>query len=227
MNKVQQLLVLIGALCVVTVRCGGALPQATLTQRQLTAYVMDPFVRAFLDTIAYAEGTYEHGQVKNLLDGYYKQFTYATTQSLAEHPRRVVCTTLKNGKRLCSSAAGRYQFITKTWTDLVQRLGLQDFSPLAQDFGAIQLITDKQALDDVLHGRFHAAMRKVATIWACLPASPYGQPARIKRDGAMTQKLYAFYQKRLAWHLSRRQRLKDRAQQIKNRTITREQERAG
>jgi len=120
--------------------------------------------------LAVSEGTADHGD-----DGYNVIVGGELFHSYADHPR--VLVTL-NRKGLKSTAAGRYQFLARTWDALAARLGLHDFSPRNQDLAAIELIRERHALDDVNAGRFDAAVTKCAPIWASLPGAGYGQRER-------------------------------------------------
>ncbi|WP_394829594.1 glycoside hydrolase family 104 protein [Pendulispora albinea] len=121
--------------------------------------------RAMLDTIAYTEGT--AGSCGT--DGYSTGVGYHCIESCASHPN-----TLWGN----STAAGRYQFLNKTWAGL----GKSDFGPANQDIAAIELIkrrgvdlpTDR-ALSD---SEFEDAMRKLSPEWASLPYATYGQPTK-------------------------------------------------
>jgi len=126
-------------------------------------------VRAFLVMIRHGEGTSDE-------DGYRRMFGGKLFDSFADHPRQVRTYALKKGGTLTSSAAGAYQFLTRTWDGLVRQWGFEDFSPHNQDLGAIALILGRKALDDVIAGRFDAAVAKCNKEWASLPGSPYGQP---------------------------------------------------
>ncbi len=128
-------------------------------------------VIAFLDTIAYAEGT-------NGADGYSTMFGYHQFYSFADHPRQYFDFVDKAGNHLKSSAAGRYQIIVKTWDALKAKLGLVDFSPASQDAAAVELIRERGALADVQSGRIAAAIAKCAPVWASLPGAGYNQPER-------------------------------------------------
>lgn len=134
-------------------------------------------VRAFLDTVAYAEGT---GESYNYI------FTHATFESYADHPRKRKCA----GK-LCSDAAGRYQFLSRTWDGLAPELGLADFTPPSQEKAAVEIIRRAGAYANVskssVHENFTAALVKLNGIWASLPGSPYGQPTHA------TAKLWLVY----------------------------------
>ena len=126
-------------------------------------------VVAFLKMLRYGEGTTDP-------DGYRRMFGGKLFDSFADHPRSPQKATFKGGKTLTSSAAGAYQFLTRTWDGLVKQYGFTDFSPANQDLGAIALIAGRKALDDVIAGRFDAAVMKCNKEWASLPGSPYGQP---------------------------------------------------
>ncbi|NBW80145.1 hypothetical protein EBR21_00170 [bacterium] len=125
-----------------------------------------PNVKAFLDTIAFAEGTEDH---------YDYIFTFSRFFSYADHPRELRCSG-----RLCSDAAGRYQFLSTTWDNLARRLGLNDFSPENQDRAAVQLIKDAGVYGTVAgisnFNEFANAAYGVSATWASMPGSPYGQP---------------------------------------------------
>ncbi len=62
---------------------------------------------AFLDLIAYAEGTDQN--INGQRDGYNIMFSFKTFSNFADHPRQIITA---NG--YSSSAAGRYQFIDHT-----------------------------------------------------------------------------------------------------------------
>ncbi len=126
-------------------------------------------VRAFLRMLRHGEGTSD-------ADGYRRMFGGKLFDSFDDHPRQVQSFKLRNGTLLKSSAAGAYQFLARTWDGVVKQYGFTDFSPHSQDLGAIALIIGRKALDDVIAGRFDAAVAKCNREWASLPGSPYGQP---------------------------------------------------
>jgi len=139
-------------------------------------------VRAFLDTLAYAEGTN---------DSYNYIFTHATFRVYTDHPR-----TRKCSGRLCSDASGRYQFLSKTWDGLAPGLGLTDFTPPSQEKAVVELIRRGGAYRRVsrshIYENFTGALQKLNGIWASLPGSPYGQPTH------STAQLWRVYKAALA-----------------------------
>lgn len=92
-------------------------------------------------------------------------------EGFADHPRR------KNTVgRLTSTAAGAFQFLSRTWDEMAAKYGLADFSPPNQDIAAVGLIARRGALQLVMEGRIREAIARCAREWASLPGSPYGQP---------------------------------------------------
>lgn len=123
--------------------------------------------KAFLDMLAVSEGTYGHGD-----KGYNVIVGGDLFHGYAKHPN-VLVTLNKAG--LKSTAAGRYQFLKRTWDALALKLHLPDFSPASQDLAALELIAECGASDDVRSGRFADAVYKCRKIWASLPGAGYGQ----------------------------------------------------
>jgi muramidase (phage lysozyme) len=127
--------------------------------------------RAFLDMLAYSEGT-------DGPDGYRTMFGGRLFDSYADHPRQYFPFTDGAGRQLKTSAAGRYQFLARTWDGLRSKLGLPDFGPASQDAAALELVRQRGALNDVKAGRITEACAKCAPIWASLPGAGYSQPER-------------------------------------------------
>src|SRR5258705_11883951 len=110
-----------------------------------------------LDTLAFAEGT--AGDPNN---GYGTLVRGTVVRSrnnpdlvgqrnviiddFSQHPNALV--RVRRG--LYSTAAGRYQFISRTWNGL----GLSDFSPENQDIGAVTLMQQRRMIDPLLNGDF-------------------------------------------------------------------------
>ncbi|MCS6791412.1 MAG: glycoside hydrolase family 104 protein [Oscillatoriaceae bacterium SKW80] len=135
---------------------------------QTEAALENANVKAFLDTIAWAEGTAG-------TDGYRTKYTGSKFTDYSTHPERVQCA-ISNGRQLCSNAAGRYQFLKSTYERIAQKLGLRDFSPRSQDLAAVELIREQDALEDIQKGNIKTAFKKVSPIWAHIEGAGYGQP---------------------------------------------------
>jgi muramidase (phage lysozyme) len=147
-------------------------------------------VKAFLDTIATAEGTASP-------DGYHIQYTGAKFASFSDHPRELKCGR-RHGKKLCSDAAGRYQFLSTTWDRFAKKFSVKDFSPHNQDLMAIELIREKDALGDVEAGRFEPAVRKLAYIWPSFRRFGGTVESSLPKLEAMYQKNLGIYRQGLA-----------------------------
>ncbi len=130
---------------------------------------VSPEQRAFLDAIAFAEGTRNDGEN----DGYNVLFSHRKISDCSSHPNRRICAG-----RYCSTASGRYQFLTRTWNSLK----LPSFKPENQDRGAVKLMARRRA--SVPAGRamtateFRNVLDKVSYEWASLPPGRYGQPLK-------------------------------------------------
>jgi hypothetical protein len=105
------------------------------------------------------------------MDGYNVMMGGKTFSDMSRHPN--IANPFGRGNS--STAAGRYQFLHRTWQPVAANLGLKDFSPHSQDIGAIALIAQRGALQDVMRGDIQTATRKLNKEWASLPGSPYGQ----------------------------------------------------
>jgi len=123
-------------------------------------------VQAFLSLIRHTEGA-----------GYTTLFGGGIVENTEDHPRIAVTRTL-GGKPITSTAAGAYQFLSRTWDECVKALGLTDFSPPNQDRAALYLIERRRALPAVMEGDWTTAIERCNREWASLPGSPYGQPTK-------------------------------------------------
>jgi muramidase (phage lysozyme) len=110
-------------------------------------------------------------------DGYRRHFGGRLFDDYSDHPRIAITAGLGKNK-YTSTAAGAYQFLSRTWDECAKAMHLVDFSPPNQDKAAEFLIARRKALDDVLAGRIESAIAKCALEWASLPGSPYGQPVK-------------------------------------------------
>ncbi|QGH63416.1 glycoside hydrolase family 24 protein [Serratia proteamaculans] len=128
-------------------------------------------LRAFLDMLAFSEGT-DNGRQKTNNHGYDVIVGGSLFTSYADHPRKLV-TLGKLGIK--STAAGRYQLLSRYFDAYKKSLGLKDFSPSSQDAIAIQQIKERKALNDIETGNIQSAIKKCSNIWASLPGAGYGQ----------------------------------------------------
>lgn len=134
----------------------------------LQAALANRNVQAFLRVIREGETSQTEDAYRTIVGG-------ARFDSFADHPRqRVYIASLK----VHSTAAGAYQFLSRTWDECAKALSLPDFSPASQDLAAVFLIRRRGALDDVIAGRLEDAIHKCRLEWASLPGSPYGQPTK-------------------------------------------------
>ena len=109
--------------------------------------------KAFLDTIAYAEGTdpnhplsKDHGYdvIVTGLDGPEIFTDYRAHPFYGGRKSKVI-----NSKGLTSNASGRYQFMLRDYLHYKALLHLPDFGPESQDKWALQLIRERRAMDDI------------------------------------------------------------------------------
>lgn len=149
-------------------------------------YTITPRRQALLNTIRYAEGTWNQGR-----DGYRTLYGGGRFASLARHPEIVVV------KRYTSAAAGAYQFLPGTWKEASSKLQLASFRPENQDQAALYLVDRRGVLDQIdREGLTPSAMAVLAREWASFPTlsgrSAYGQPVKQAKD------LQRFFQANLA-----------------------------
>jgi len=130
--------------------------------------MMTPNQKAFLDMIAYSEGT----SSISISDNGYNVIVGGTLfYDYSDHPRQLIHLNA----HLESTAAGRYQLLARYFDAYKKMLDLPDFSPDSQDAIALQQIKECNAFDDIESGNFSEAVQKCAHIWASLPGSGYGQ----------------------------------------------------
>lgn len=77
--------------------------------------------------------------------------------------------------RYRSTAAGRYQLLSRYYAAYKSLLRLPDFGPMSQDRIAIQQIRESHGFDLIVAGQFAQAVASIAHIWASLPGAGYGQ----------------------------------------------------
>lgn len=126
---------------------------------------------AFLDVLAYSEGT-DNGRQATKDHGYDVVVGGSLFSGYMDHPRRSVWIPRINDY---STAAGRYQLLTRYYDAYKRQLRLLDFSPASQDAIAVQQIRERRAIPDIEAGRLREAITKCRNIWASLPGAGYGQ----------------------------------------------------
>lgn len=127
-------------------------------------------VLAFLDMLAWSEGT---STVVGSDDGYNVLVGGTLFTDYSAHPRRLIALP-RYGIR--SSAAGRYQFLARTWDAVVRLYGFHGrFTPQAQDLAAVKLLDECAALAAIQAGCIEQAIAAAAPIWASLPGAGHGQ----------------------------------------------------
>ena len=137
--------------------------------------IADCRIRAMLDTIAFSEGA-DYGTVVRgtvIRSPAHPELVgrrNVTVTDFSDHPNALV----RVGPNLTSTAAGRYQFLHRTWTSL----GLPDFTPRSQDQGAITLMRRRGMIGPLMAGDVQTAITNGNREWASLPGSPYGQGTR-------------------------------------------------
>jgi muramidase (phage lysozyme) len=94
----------------------------------------------------------------------------ATTSDMTQHPNALVQVNSK----IKSTAAGRYQFLHRTWSGL----RMPDFTPQNQDIGAVKLMLRRNMVAPLLNGNLQQSIRNGNIEWASLPGSPHGQPTK-------------------------------------------------
>ncbi|MDD1421231.1 hypothetical protein MEO40_19310, partial [Dolichospermum sp. ST_sed1] len=110
-------------------------------------------------------------------DYIYSFITFNLTLA-TDHPRKNICAG-----SYCSTAAGRYQFLSKTW-DMVQGvLRLPDFKQTSQDKAGIYLVENRKVSKSTHRSimdytTFQQTMNKISYEWASLPPGRYGQPIK-------------------------------------------------
>lgn len=145
---------------------------------ELLDALRSPNMRAFLRVI-------RAGETSQTDDAYRMMFGGELFTSFDAHPNKAITRG-----SLTSTAAGAYQFLSRTWRECQEALGLPDFSPQFQDLAAVFLIRRRGALADVLAGRIQQAIAKCAKEWASLPGSPYGQPTKTMAQALATYAQY-------------------------------------
>jgi len=142
---------------------------------------MDPKLKAFLDLIAWSEGTHAgldngYGVIVSGVDGP-NTFTDYTDHPFANGRPGIMVRrpTILYPTGLFSTASGRYQLMLRWWLPYKISLKLKDFSPASQDTVAIQQIRERKAISLIEVGNITAAIQACSNIWASFPGNTYGE----------------------------------------------------
>jgi len=137
-----------------------------------------PEAQGLLRMLRFAEGTERGGP-----DSYRVMFGGSLAPDLKQHPDKVM-----KGR---STAAGAYQFLTRTWQQQQKKLGLGSFGPVEQDIAALDLARQRtMGLGGLSYlqkkGLTPEFVAALAPEWASLPTregkSYYGQPVKSYSD---------------------------------------------
>lgn len=162
---------------VALVEGGGAAPTSPPSSATCApdrgAGVVGRYQKALHDSIAFAEGT--RGESK---DGYNVLFSFRTVSNCQTHPNQCI----RFGST-CSTAAGRYQFLTGTWSGAKSARSLGSFEPENQERAAEYLVRNVRRASiptdrPLSAAEFANAMSKLSYEWSSLPPGRYGQPSK-------------------------------------------------
>ncbi len=150
-----------------------AAPTGTSCAPSRASGVVSSYQKALHDSLAFAEGTRGYSK-----DGYNVMFSFRLASSCQSHPNQ--CIAFGN---TCSTAAGRYQFLTTTWRSVASARNLQSFEPENQERGAAYLISTTRRVTvpqdrPMTAAEYSNAMSKLSYEWASLPPGRYGQPSK-------------------------------------------------
>lgn len=156
----------------------------------------DPYIRALMRTISASES--------NVRDPYSIIYGGDRAQDLTQHPDRCITITTGPNTGNCSTAAGRYQFITTTWIEKARRYHPSpdgflfwqrySFEPEYQDEVVYRWLSDSRAWDADLRqllkqGKVNTVLKKLSGTWTSLG---YGI-----EDNSMSAELPRIYQQML------------------------------
>jgi muramidase (phage lysozyme) len=164
----------------------------------------DPRLAAFLDLIAWSEGTSTSAHTHN--DGYdvivtgvdgAHTFTDYSCHPFALGRAPIVVRKAENRALMpadangmvpaaaprqvlpasYSTASGRYQIRLETWKEMAALAHLGTFSPQSQDAAALALLERRRASAHILSGNIEFAIAHCCLEWASFPGNLYDQGA--------------------------------------------------
>jgi nickel/cobalt tolerance cation efflux system protein len=158
----------------------------------------DPHIRALMRTISASES--------NAKNPYVLLYGGQHTHDLSRHPNTCIAIKTDINQGHCSTAAGRYQFLTKTWREKAalyhpqRQLGKShyDFESESQDLVTYQWLMDKHRWgmnfsEQLKQGNIEPVLKKLSGTWTSLGHGI--------EDNRMTASLPKIYQKLLAEEL--------------------------
>lgn len=161
----------------------------------------DPYIRALMRTISAGEA--------NLLYPYHVIYTGKYIKDLSNHPNLCIRIVRGPNRGKCSTAAGRYQILNKTWDEKASKYHPQSygilswkkysFEPEYQDTVIYNWLNDSQAwgvdISQLLkQGKIEEVLRLLSPTWTSLG---YGI-----EDNSMTEYLPKIYQNMLEEELN-------------------------
>jgi muramidase (phage lysozyme) len=179
-------------------------PTFTQPQPPLVMKGGDPYIRALMRTISASES--------NTPRPYSVLYGGSNANDLSRHPQR--CITIVNGpnKGNCSTAAGRYQIINKTWYQIAPRYHPKpsnfifwtsySFEPEYQDIVVHRWLSDSRVwgadIQQLLRqGKINTVLKRLSPTWTSLG---YGI-----ENNSMSRYLPSIYQKVLQEELKNNQ----------------------
>ncbi|AIE76297.1 MULTISPECIES: glycoside hydrolase family protein [unclassified Synechocystis] len=159
----------------------------------------DPYIRALMRTISASES--------NGKNPYILLYGGQHIHDLSHHPNTCIPIKTKVNQGLCSTAAGRYQFLTKTWQEKAALYHPQrqirkinySFDPESQDLVTYRWLMDQHhwGIDlstQLQKGQVEEVLKKLSPTWTSLGHGI--------EDNIMTASLPTIYQKLLAEELA-------------------------
>ncbi len=169
-----------------------------------------PSIKAFMDTISWAEGTYRYGYkthyggfaIPNSLNSYFPCFPYKSE---------------KYG--IVSTACGKYQILDKTWKGIAPKIKANSFTPINQEKACLYLLDRKLHLIPIL--KYYGDYKGIKTIekaiyrasgtWASLPKNKEGKSFYKNQQAKRLNDLLYVYKYRYNYYLQ-----KDRRARVKS-----------
>ncbi len=145
---------------------------------------LSPQEKAFLDTIAWAEGTLHPLGYKTLFGG-------EIVDDLTTHPEKCITYITESGKKTCSTAFGRYQILD------FNAKNMTSFAPQEQDKWAISKLEEIGALRKLKQGNLKEAIIKSCRVWASLTCYSHLSKGYYNQNVKSMKSLVAKYQERL------------------------------